>query len=185
MSEQHHSGPHQPNHHHADAERVRCFVLTVSDSRSLENDEGGKVVAEGLRALGHNVVRRELVRDEVEAIRRVVMDVVDGGEVDFVVTTGGTGIAHRDVTPEALEPLFRCRLEGFGETFRRISYETIGPAAILTRASAGIIHHTLVVALPGAPAACRLAVETLLGPILSHAVGLLRASSPRPRGSSS
>lgn len=185
MSEQHSGHRHAPDHDHADAGPVRCFVLTVSDSRSLENDEGGKVVADGLRDLGHTVVRRELVRDEVEAIRRVVMDVVDAGLVDVVVTTGGTGIAHRDVTPEALEPLFRCRLEGFGEAFRRISYDRIGPRAILTRASAGIIHHTLVVALPGAPAACRLAVDALLGPVLSHAVGLLRASSPPPRGSPS
>jgi molybdenum cofactor biosynthesis protein B len=171
-----HSDEHH-QHHHADLAKVRCFVLTVSDSRTLEDDLGGAVVARMLVELGHELVGRALVRDEAQSIRRVVLDLAEGTTADVVVTTGGTGIALRDVTPEAVEPLFRCRLDGFGEAFRRRSFEVIGPEALLSRAVAGVIHHTLVFALPGSPEACRLAVSELVAPILGHAVGLLHGSA--------
>ncbi len=166
---------HSPkSHHHADVTRARCYVLSISDSRSMDTDETGQMIAELLREHGHEVWGRELVRDELEVIRAAVLRVVEQGNVDVVVTTGGTGLAPRDVTPEAIEPLLSRRLDGFGEAFRRRSFEEVGPKGLLSRALAGTVHHTLVFALPGSPRACRQAIVELVAPLLHHAVGLVR-----------
>jgi molybdenum cofactor biosynthesis protein B len=147
---------------------LRAVVITVSDTRTVETDTGGALVIELLEGAGHAIADRAIVRDEVEAIRRAVDAAVMRDDVHAVVLTGGTGIAGRDVTPEALEPIFERTIPGFGELFRALSFEEIGSAAMLSRAVAGIARGRVVAALPGSRAAIRLALERLLLPELPH-----------------
>ncbi len=141
-------------------------VLAVSDTRALDDDRSGALLAERLGAAGHRVLGREVVRDERDAIRAAVAAWCDDPAVHVVVVTGGTGVTRRDVTPEAVEPLYDKPLPGFGELFRALSYDEIGAATIQSRASAGVARGTLVFLLPGSTNACRLAVERILLPQL-------------------
>lgn len=166
--------PDPQQHHATDTSAVRCIIYTVSDTRTLTTDEGGPVIAQVLEDFGHTIVDRQIIPDELETIRGTVLTTVENGIVDVVIVTGGTGLGPRDVTPEALLPLFSRMLPGFGETFRHLSFEQVGSKALLSRADAGVIARTLVFMLPGSPRACRLAMEKLITPILGHAVGLLR-----------
>lgn len=150
------------------------MVLTMSDTRTIETDEGGRYVVDSLTQLGHSVVSRGIVHDEIAAIRSHVLDAVESGNVDVLILTGGTGVSVRDVTPDAVVPLFTKRLPGFGEIFRQVSYADVGPTAILSRADAGVITRTLVFILPGSPQGVRLAMDKLIAPILPHVLGLLR-----------
>jgi molybdopterin adenylyltransferase len=150
---------------------VRIATLTLSDTRTAEDDEGGRLLGELLRAAGFEVVSHAVVREDDDAIRAAVLDRC-GADVAAVVLTGGTGIAPRDRVVEVLAPLFEKVLDGFGEAFRRLSWDAVGPRAILSRAVAGVIRGRVVAALPGSPAAVRLGVEQLLAPTLAHAVEL-------------
>lgn len=155
--------------HRTAAERaLAAVVITVSDTRTLETDTGGALLAELLEAAGHRVLERAVVRDDVEAIRAAVRAALACEAAHAVLLTGGTGIAPRDVTPEAIAPLLERTLPGFGELFRMLSFEEIGSAAILSRATAGIAAGRVVAALPGSRAAIRLALERLLLPELPH-----------------
>jgi len=150
---------------------VRIVTVTVSDTRTAADDASGKALAEELSAF--KVVRHEIVPDEPERIRGVVRDVLEDDEADAIVFTGGTGIAPRDQTFEALAELFDKELAGFGEAFRRLSWDQIGPRAMLSRAAAGTIGTRLVFTLPGSEKAVRLGARELIAPILAHAVDLL------------
>jgi len=150
---------------------VPSAVVTVSDTRSEATDTGGALVVELLEAAGHPIVSRALVPDDVERIRGAVERALADATVRCVILTGGTGVAPRDVTPEALAPLLERTLPGFGELFRMLSYAEIGSAALLSRALAGLCGGRLVVALPGSRAAIRLAMEKLVLPELGHLVG--------------
>jgi len=162
-------GPSVEQHRDAGAGRVAgCAVLTVSDSRTPETDGGGGAIVELLEAAGHRVVARDLVPDEPLEIGRLLGGWIRDPEVELILTTGGTGIASRDGTVEVVERYLDKRLEGFGELFRMLSYEQVGAAAMLSRATAGLAHGTLVFALPGSPAAVRLAMERLIVPELPH-----------------
>ena len=162
--------------HRAQApDSVRCFIITVSDTRSANDDRGGPLIRELLEAQGHQVSGALLVRDEkreIEEAVRAALEGVIGSEA--IILTGGTGIGERDVTPEAVEPLLTKHLPGFGEVFRVLSYQEIGGATMLSRAFAGIIGRTLVFALPGSPNAVRLAMEKLVAPELGHLVREVR-----------
>lgn len=161
--------------HHARAPRsVRCFVLTVSDSRTSETDEAGHLLQAALVDAGHKVVGYELRRDEPEEIASLVSRIVRDRAADAILVNGGTGIARRDSTYEAIATLLDKRLDGFGELFRMLSYQEIGPAAMLSRALAGVKGGVAIFALPGSPAAVRLAVDRLLLPELGHIVGELQ-----------
>jgi molybdenum cofactor biosynthesis protein B len=151
-----------------------CAVLTVSDSRTLETDEGGRLIVEALEGAGHRVVSRALERDKPAAIHARLVDWLGAGEAEVVLTTGGTGIARRDTTVEVVERLLDKRLEGFGELFRMLSFREVGAAAMLSRAVAGLAGRTAVFALPGSPAAVRLALEELILPELPHLLRELR-----------
>jgi len=155
-------------HRHGAAQQLAAVVITVSDTRTLAGDSGGALLVELLEGAGHRVVDRCLVRDEVDAIRAAIDAAVMRDDVHAVLLTGGTGIAVRDVTPEALEPILDRVIPGFGELFRMLSYQQIGSAALLSRALAGTARGRVVVALPGSRAAIRLAVEKLLLPELPH-----------------
>ncbi|HEU5320886.1 MAG TPA: MogA/MoaB family molybdenum cofactor biosynthesis protein [Methylomirabilota bacterium] len=158
-----------PREHRATAPRaVGCFVLTVSDSKTPETDTSGVLIRERLIAGGHAVVGAALVRDEPAEVVRVVRQACADPAVQAVILTGGTGITSRDSTFEAVDGLLDKRLPGFGELFRALSYQEIGAAAMLSRAQMGIHARRIVVSLPGSPNACRLALDALLVPELSH-----------------
>ncbi len=152
---------------------VAVFVLTVSDTRTLATETSGLAIAEMLEAAGHRVTGRQVVRDEPADVTRVVVEAIDRGGAQVVITTGGTGIAKRDSTYEALSGLFEKRLDGFGELFRVLSFEDVGPAAMLSRATAGVVRGRAVFMLPGSERAVRLAMEQLIIPEIGHVVGQL------------
>ncbi|MEI8257965.1 MAG: MogA/MoaB family molybdenum cofactor biosynthesis protein [Deltaproteobacteria bacterium] len=160
--------------HTADRRPVRVLTLTISDTRKEADDTSGALLREALTAAGHTVVRHVIVPDEPTRVRDVITRAIDGGEADAVVSTGGTGIAPRDQTYEAVSALLEKTLDGFGEAFRRLSWDEIGPRSMLSRAVGGTYRGALVFALPGSTAAVRLGVERLIIPVLSHAVALLR-----------
>jgi molybdenum cofactor biosynthesis protein B len=149
---------------------VTCFVLTVSDTRTLETETSGRAIADLLGAAGHVVSGRTVVRDEPGEVTAAVRDAIARGGVQAIITTGGTGISRRDSTYEALTALFDKRLDGFGELFRSLSFQEIGAAAMLSRATAGVAGGVVVFMLPGSEAAVRLAMERLILPELKHVV---------------
>ena len=155
-------------HHALSPAHVSCFVLTVSDSRTLDTEGSGQVIAELLTQAGHTVLDRQLLPDEPDRVRHLIEDVVGRGEARIIITTGGTGIARRDSTYEALTALFDKTVVGFGELFRMLSFQEIGPAAMLSRATAGVIGRCAVFVLPGSPHAVRLAMTRLILPELGH-----------------
>ena len=160
--------------HRAQGRRsARCVVITVSDTRDLASDRSGQRAADLLTEAGHDVRRREIVTDDRAAIEALVRGAVADPEVDAVILTGGTGIAARDVTYEAIDGLLEKPLHGFGELFRSLSYAEIGSAAMLSRAVGGVIGRTAVFALPGSTKAVELGVTRLIAPELGHIVGLL------------
>ena len=157
--------------HKAEAPKsVRCYVLTVSDTRTEENDTSGRAIADLLSAAGHTVAARAIVKDDPDSVRATIARQLASGDVQAIITTGGTGITSRDSTFEAVDALLEKRLDGFGELFRMLSFEQIGPAAMMSRASAGLAAGKIVVSLPGSEAAVRLAMERLLLPELGHLV---------------
>lgn len=157
--------------HKAQAPReVRCYVVTISDTRTDETDTGGRAIVERLQAAGHQVAGRTIVRDDPELVRGTIERQLANPGVQVIITTGGTGITSRDSTFEAVSGLLDKRLDGFGELFRMLSYEQIGSAAMLSRACAGLAAGRIVVALPGSEAAVRLAMDKLLIPELGHLV---------------
>ena len=159
-------------HKAAGPARVRCFILTVSDTRTADTDTSGRAIAELLTGAGHDVAGSAIVKDEPDDVLRLVSNQL--GVVDVVITTGGTGLTSRDSTYEALAALLEKRLDGFGELFRMLSYQDIGSAAMMSRAVAGTVSGTFVAALPGSEGAVRLAMEKLLLPELRHVVQQLR-----------
>lgn len=165
--------PAHHKHHHRQAapEAVPTLVVTVSDTRTLETDTGGALVAEMLGQANHPVVARRIVPDEPVAIRSALDQALAEPGVRAIVFTGGTGIAPRDVTPDTLEPELERVIPGFGELFRMLSYEDIGSAAILSRAVAGLKQGKVVFVIPGSRGAVRLAMEKLIVPELGHLAG--------------
>ncbi len=158
-------------HRAAAPRRISCAVLTVSDTRTLETDRGGKLLVELLSAAGHTVAARRILPDDPAALQRLLVTWIADPGIEAILLTGGTGVAPRDCTPEAVAPLLDKTLPGFGELFRSLSFQEIGPAAMLSRATAGVAGTTLIFALPGAPAGVRLALERLILPELGHLVG--------------
>jgi molybdenum cofactor biosynthesis protein B len=141
---------------------VGIAVLTVSDTRRLAEDKSGQTLADRVTEAGHKLVARDIVTDDIEKIRAVVGAWVQNPAIDVVLTTGGTGFTGRDVTPEALEPLFEKRMDGFSEVFHRISYDKIGTSTIQSRATGGVMNSTFVFVLPGSPGACKDAWDGIL-----------------------
>jgi molybdenum cofactor biosynthesis protein B len=144
------------------ATALKVAVLTVSDTRTLETDTSGAFLVEALQAAGHEVVNRDIVIDDVYRLRAVVSGWIADPGVEVVLTTGGTGFSGRDSTPEALDPLFDKRIEGFGEVFRALSFEEIGSSTVQSRALAGMANGTVIFCMPGSTGACRTAWEGVL-----------------------
>ncbi len=149
---------------------VACFILTVSDSRTPETDKSGATIADLLASEDHTVAGRAIVRDDAAAVAAAVSAELDGPAAAIIIT-GGTGIAPRDNSYEAVSALFEKRLDGFGELFRMLSYEVIGSAAMLSRACAGIAKGKVIFLVPGSTPAVKLAMARLILPELGHIVG--------------
>ena len=141
---------------------LKFAVLTVSDTRALADDKSGATLCERIKAAGHHVVERLIVPDDVETIRTRVKEWIEAPVVDVIITTGGTGFTGRDVTPEAVEPLFEKRMEAFAALFLIVSFHKIGTSAIQTRATAGVANATYIFCLPGSPGACKDAWDEIL-----------------------
>ena len=161
-------------HREASPDHIRIAVLTISDTRTSETDTGGNTIVDFMQGAGHEVERREIVRDDVPRIKEVLVELLADAGVDAVVTTGGTGISDRDSTYEVASDLIDKKLDGFGEIFRMLSYEEIGAAAMLSRAVAGVVTTAsgpkFLACLPGSTNAVRLAMEKLLVPEMPHVV---------------
>jgi molybdenum cofactor biosynthesis protein B len=149
-------------------------VITVSDTRKVANDVGGDTIREMAAAAGHRVMGADLVPDEVVAIRQAVEAMLAREGIDVLVLTGGTGYSPRDRTVAAVAPLFERPIEGFGELFRMLSYEQVGAAAMLSRATAGLVGDRAIFLLPGSPGAVALAMEKLILPEAAHLLGQAR-----------
>jgi len=141
---------------------LKIAVLTVSDTRKRADDKSGDLLAERIRSAGHTLAERAIVKDEVEAIRQHVQAWIVDNFIDVVITTGGTGFTGRDVTPEAVEPLFEKKMDGFAMMFLMMSEKKIGTSAIQTRATAGVANATYIFCLPGSPGACADAWDEIL-----------------------
>lgn len=178
QSSGHHAKPEQSSGHHAkDARVVACAILTISDTRTSANDTSGAEIRRHLEAAGHRIDEYRIVPDEPALVRSIVEELGAAGKVDVVLLNGGTGIAARDNTFEAVSSLLTKRIDGFGELFRMLSYEEIGSASMISRAVGGLAGTMAVFSMPGSTAACRLAMEKLVVPQLAHVVGLARPRS--------
>ena len=147
---------------------VRCYVVTISDTRTADTDTSGRAIADLLRAAGHVLVGRAIVKDNPAQVRDVIERQLASPDVQIIITTGGTGISSRDGTYEVVSALLQKRLDGFGELFRVLSYDQIGSSAMMSRACAGLVAGKIVASLPGSEAAVRLAMDKLLLPELGH-----------------
>jgi molybdenum cofactor biosynthesis protein B len=149
---------------------ANCYILTISDTRTEADDTSGRAIFDLLFAGGHQVTGRKIVRDEPDEVRAAINEQLNKPGVQVIITTGGTGITARDTTYETISGLLDKRLDGFGELFRMISYQEIGSAAMLSRATGGVAGQTIVLTMPGSPAGVRLAMEKLIVPELGHLV---------------
>jgi molybdenum cofactor biosynthesis protein B len=151
-------------------QQIRCVLITVSDTRTLENDTGGETVLQWLAQAEHVVVDREIVPDDPQRMRVLLNQVAQREDVDAILMTGGTGITQRDQTFETVTQMLTKILPGYGELFRWLSYQEIGAAAMLSRATGGLLGNKVLLTMPGSPAAVRLAMEKLILPELPHLV---------------
>lgn len=166
--------------HHAKAKRqAGCAVLTVSDTRTEENDSSGAKIKELLGEAGHRCCRYSIVRDEPDLIREQLREILADGAVEAVLLTGGTGLAPRDTTFEAVRGLLEKEIEGFGQLFRMLSFPDVGPAAMLSRATAGIVSGKVLFSMPGSTAAVELAMRRLILPEIGHLLYLVQGEPPR------
>ena len=157
-------------HRAAAPSHIRCYVITVSDSRTEDTDTGGRLLRELLTEGGHLVLGHTIVRDDPAILRAAIERQLNMGEVQAVITTGGTGISRRDGSYEVVTELLDKRLDGFGELFRSLSFAEIGPSAMLSRACAGTARGKILVSLPGSQNAVRLGLTKLILPELGHLV---------------
>jgi molybdenum cofactor biosynthesis protein B len=155
-------------HHATSPQRLRCAVITVSDTRTFETDTGGAAVVEHLTEASHTVVVREIIPDDPARMRPLLEELAARDDIEAILLTGGTGLSSRDQTYETVSVLLTKSLPGYGELFRMLSFQEIGPAAMLSRAVGGLISRTVVLTMPGSPAGVRLAMEKLIVPELPH-----------------
>jgi len=149
-------------HNNSEFTPLAIAVLTVSDTRTLVNDTSGDALVERLQMAGHSLATRAIVKDDIYQMRAVASQWIADENVQVIIITGGTGFTDRDSTPEAMEPLFDKKVEGFGELFRQISYQQIGTSTIQSRALAGLANHTIIFCLPGSTNACKTAWDDII-----------------------
>ncbi|MBO3754194.1 MAG: molybdenum cofactor biosynthesis protein MoaB [Candidatus Brockarchaeota archaeon] len=157
-------------HRKASPRSLVFALVTVSDSRTVETDESGRIAEDILKSSGHEVCKRIIVRNDEGEIRRIIEELLSNGGIDVILTIGGTGLSRRDVTVETVSKTVEKRIEGFGELFRFLSYSEIGTAAMLTRAFAGVVKGKILICLPGSKNAVELAIRRLILPEIGHMV---------------
>jgi molybdopterin adenylyltransferase len=160
---------------------LKIAVLTISDTRSLKDDKSGALLVQRIVNAGHLVAERSIVTDDVEAIRKRVKAWIEDPVIDVIITTGGTGFTGRDVTPEAIEPLFEKRMDAFSSLFLVVSFQKIGTSAIQSRATAGVANSTYIFCLPGSPGACKDAWDEILVHQLDYRYGPCNFVEVMPR----
>jgi len=168
MPAEHQSQPSHKAHKAAAPRSVPCMVITCSDTRTPENDTSGALIMSSLKERGHTVVSYHLVKDDPSVIRKLIKQGAKDRHVQAIIVNGGTGISRRDSTFEAIDGLLEKRLDGFGELFRALSYQDIGSAAIMSRATAGLYKSTIVISIPGSEKAVLLAMDKLILDELGH-----------------
>ena len=173
-----------PHRHEAEAIQARVALLTVSDSRNPETDASGQSARARIEKAGHRVVEYLILPDEPDRVRKQVVDWLSLEDLDAVILNGGTGIAARDRTYEAIASLLGKRLDGFGELFRMLSFQEIGSAAMISRALGGIARGKVIFSLPGSTAAVELGLDRLILPELGHLIAELRKGRPEESASS-
>jgi molybdenum cofactor biosynthesis protein B len=164
------SSPTPQEHKASSPQSLRCAVITVSDTRTIDTDTGGTQVVDRLKHAGHEVVLREIIRDDPSTMRSLLESLRNQIELDAILMTGGTGITSRDQTFETVTSMLSKPLPGYGELFRMLSYQEIGSAAMLSRATGGLLGGKVLLTMPGSPAAVVLAMEKLILPELGHLV---------------
>ena len=157
-------------------QKIKLGILSISTTRTLENDKSGHWIAKRAKKEGHTIAFHQVVTDDLQIIRTAVENGIKEQQPQVIILTGGTGISPRDVTIEAVRPLFKKELSSFGPIFASLSYEQIDSAAILSRATAGTIEQTLLFCIPGSLKACKLACSTLIFPEIGHLVWHLQES---------
>ena len=149
---------------------VSCAVITISDSRTEQDDESGKLLRQKLSQNGHRVIAYSILKDEPEAIKQRIFELLGQEELQVIITSGGTGISHRDITLETISSILEKNLDGFGELFRSLSYQEIGTASIMSRAIAGVVEGKVIICLPGSLGAVKLAMDKIILPEIGHLV---------------
>lgn len=157
-------------HRHDAPGSVSCAVIIVSDSRTEQDDESGKLIKQRLANNGHKVMAYGILKNDANAIRAKIEELIGQAELQVVITSGGTGASHRDVTVDTIEPMLEKRLDGFGELFRHLTYQEIGTGSILSRATAGIVKGKVVLCFPGSLNAAALAMDKIILPEIGHLV---------------
>jgi len=157
-------------HKETSPQTVNCAVLTISDSRTEANDESGRFIIKALEDSGHRVTARGIIRNSAGTIGNRLAELLADDAVEVIITSGGTGASHRDVTVETVNPILEKKLDGFGELFRYLTYQEIGTPSIMSRALGGIARGKVILCLPGSTGAARLALEKIILPELGHLV---------------
>ncbi len=157
-------------HKHKAPKSVSCAVLTISDTRTEKDDESGRLLMQKLSETGHRVTSYCVLRNEADSIKKKIHELLKEEELQVVITLGGTGVSHRDITVETISPILEKRLDGFGELFRFLSYQEIGSSSIMSRAIAGVAMEKVIICLPGSLEATRLATDKIIIPEIGHMV---------------
>ena len=157
-------------HKHQSPKSINCSVIVISDSRTEQNDESGKHIMQVLKKHGHKVLSYVLLKNDANAIQNRVNELLDEESLQVIITSGGTGISHRDVTVETIAPVFDKKIDGFGELFRFLTYEQIHTGSIMSRATAGVVRGNIIICLPGSLGAVSLAMEKIILPEIGHMV---------------
>ena len=149
---------------------VSCAVLTISDTRTEQDDESGKLIRQKLSQNGHQVMFYSVLKNEADSIKKKIDELLRQEELQVIITSGGTGVSHRDITVETISPILGKKLDGFGELFRFLSYQEIGTAGIMSRAIAGVAMGKVILCIPGSPGAANLAMDKIILPEIGHMV---------------
>ncbi len=157
-------------HKQKSPQSVSCAVLTISDSRTEQDDESGRLIRQKLGENGHRVLFYYILKNEPDSIRQKIDELLRQEELQVIITSGGTGASHRDITVETISPILEKNLDGFGELFRFLSYQEIGTASIMSRAIAGVVRGKVILCLPGSPGAAKLAMDKIILPEIGHLV---------------
>jgi len=158
-------------HKHRAPKSVNCAVLTISSTRTEQTDDSGRLIRQKLSESGHQVTSYCILKDEADSIRKKIYELMEEEELQAIITNGGTGVSHADITIEAIYPILEKELDGFGELFRSLTYRQIGSGSIMSRAIAGVVRGKVILCLPGSPEAANLAMDEIIVPEIGHLVG--------------